>query len=147
MRKISRAAARHGPNCMSLIGADFQCAPSEVDASGFPASLGGRVFASSSLRGTFRSGGTASHLDFFVAGGGLAEVVDSVHLVEASGVKGHVPVQLAFRPRAVALKTLAVRQPPPPRNGESLWTPPRATQLGGRRQGGERCARRRPSRK
>ncbi len=113
MRKISQAVARHGPSCMALVGADFQCPPSEVDASGFPASLGGRVFASGSLRGTYRSGGSASHLDFFVASGGLAEVVDSVDLVEASGIKGHVPVQLAFRPRAVALRTLAVRQPPP----------------------------------
>ncbi len=113
MRKISHAVARHGPNCVSLIGADFQCGPDEVDASGFPASVGGRVFASGSRRGTFRSGSAASHLDYFVVGGGLAEAVDSVDLAEASGVKGHVPVQLSFRPRAVALRTLAVRQPPP----------------------------------
>ncbi len=32
--------------------------------------------------------------------------------MECSGLKGHTPVQVSFVPRAVALKTLAVRQPP-----------------------------------
>ncbi len=90
--KISRAVGAHGDACMSLIGADFQCPPSAVQGTGFPDQLRGRILAASSARGTFRSSGASSNLDYFVAGGGLAEVVDRVYTVEASGIKGHVPI-------------------------------------------------------
>jgi hypothetical protein len=71
------------------------------------------VLAAPTARGTFRSSSSASNLDDFVAGGGLAEVIDRVSTVEASGIKCHVPVQATFLPRPVSLKALTVRQPPP----------------------------------
>jgi hypothetical protein len=47
-----------------------------------------------------------------VAAEPLAQIIDTVTTVEGSGVKGHVPVQAAFRPRPVALKALTIRRPP-----------------------------------
>ncbi len=113
LAKIGRKVEAQGAGCLALVGGDFQCHPSDMDATGFPDNLGGRVVAAGTARGTFRTASTSSCIDYFVVGGGLAEVVDEVATVEGcTSIKGHVPVQLRFQPRPVALKTLAVRQPP-----------------------------------
>ncbi len=113
LSKIGAAIAAQGNGCLSLVGADFQCSPATVDSAGFPDLVGGRILAAATARGTFRTSSAATNLDFFVAGGGLADVVDRVRVVETSGIKGHVLVQVIFQPRPVALRHLTVRQPPP----------------------------------
>ncbi len=111
--RIARAVEEQGGSCLSLIGGDFQSPPAAVHGTNFPDQIGGRILAAASARGTFRTSSASSTLDYFVAGGGLADVVDRIHTVETSGIKGHVPIQVAFLPRPVALRALTVRQPPP----------------------------------
>ncbi len=114
LAKIGRCVEMQGADALTLVGGDFQCAPADVDGSGFTTMIKGKVVAAPSGRGTFRTSRAATSIDFFVASDDLAGVVDEVKLIETSGVKGHTPVQLSFRPRAVALKALAVRPPPEP---------------------------------
>ncbi len=131
--KIGDAIEAQGNGYLPLVGADFQCPPPVIDGTGFPSRMGGRILASTSPRGTYRTSTTSSNLDYFVVGGGLAEVVDAVCTVEASGIKSHVPLQVTFVPRPVALKHLMVRQPPPlalervygPLPAPQCWAAPR----------------------
>ncbi len=109
---VGRCAEAHGPDCLVLCGGDYQCGPDSVESSGFPRQVRGRILAASTARGTYRTRAVASTLDFFVASSELALAVDSVGLVEGTGVKGHVPVRVVFVPRPVALKGLAIRSPP-----------------------------------
>ncbi len=113
LAKIGRSVEMQGADVPTLVGGDFQCGPADVDGSGFTTMIKGKVVAAPSGRGTFRTSRAATSIDFFVASDDLAGVVDEVKLIETSGVKGHTPVQTRFRPRAVALKALAVRPPPP----------------------------------
>ncbi len=97
---------------MHLTGGDFQCDPASVESSGFPEQVHGRILAATTKRGTYRTKIAATNIDLFVAAEPIAQVIDAVSTVEGTGIKGHVPVQAAFRPRPVALKALTIRRPP-----------------------------------
>ncbi len=109
---VGQCLAAQGPNTLLLCGGDYQCDPDCIGRSGFPGQVQGRIVAAATPRGTFRTRATASTLDFFVASNELALAIDHVGLMEGTGVKGHVPVQVTFVPRPIALKGLAVRNPP-----------------------------------
>ncbi len=134
LAKIGECADRQGTGCLVLVGGDFQCSPEQTDGGGFPARIHGRVVAARSKRGTFRGGGAASTLDYYVATSALASAVEEVRLLEGTGVKGHVPVELRFGPRPVAMKTLTIRRPPDlemepvygPRPPPQDWAPVKA---------------------
>ncbi len=74
--------------------------------------MGTTVFYPDTPRGTFRTAKAASTLDYFMVTDRLAAAVENISTVEGSGVKGHVPVQLRFKPRPAAPKTLHRRLPP-----------------------------------
>ncbi len=112
MARVGECVEAQGPGCLLICGGDFQCSPAAIEDSGFPRQVRGRVLAASSARGTFRSAAAASTIDFYVASEDLAHAVETVSLVEGTGIKGHVPVRLAFAPRPVALKALSFRRPP-----------------------------------
>ncbi len=112
LAKIGRCADNQGKGCLVLVGGDFQNKPTDIDRCGFPDMVGGRIAAAASTRGTYRTRNAATSIHFFVVDGRLAETIDDVSLVETSGIKSHVLVQLTFAARAVALKGLMVRQPP-----------------------------------
>ncbi len=112
LTKIGRCVEAQGDSCMAIVGGDFQSSPAEVDSSGFPQMMRGRVVTAPSARGTYRTARTATTIDFFVLSDELVDVVNEVKVVECSGLKGHSPVRISFLPRAVAQKALAVRQPP-----------------------------------
>jgi hypothetical protein len=112
MAKIGDCASAQGPGHLLLVGGDFQCGPHVMEEGGFPERVRGKVVAAPSARGTFRGGGAASTLDYFVVEGTLANAIHKVSLVEGTGIKGHVPVAMEFCPRPVALKALTIRRPP-----------------------------------
>ncbi len=112
LTRIGKCVEAQGVDCQALEGGDFQCRPTDVDGTGFPHMVRGRTVAPSSARGTYRSARGASTIDYFIISDELVDVVDSIRIVECSGLKGHSPVEVRFLPRAVAQKALAVRQPP-----------------------------------
>ncbi len=64
-------------------------------------------------RGTFRTSTAASLIDFFLISDRLSAAVEEVRTVEVSGVKGHVPVVVTFKPRVTTLRALHLRNTPP----------------------------------
>ena len=51
-------------------------------------------------------------LDYFVVSDSMAELIQGVDTVGASGVQGHVPVRLDFVPQLTSYKALGIRKPP-----------------------------------
>ncbi len=95
-----------------LVGADFNMSPQEVVESGWLAELDGHVFAVKSARGTCRTAGKQSNIDFFAVSNGLGKAVAEVSTVEGGALCTHVPVKLRFHPRITSLRALAIRPPP-----------------------------------
>ncbi len=112
LSKVGKCAEAQGEGSLVIVGGDYQCQPGDVDRTGFPSMISGKTVTAPSARGTFRTSKAASTIDFFVMSDELVDIIDKVILVEGSGLKSHTPVQVRFRPRATAQKTLAVRQPP-----------------------------------
>ncbi len=95
-----------------VMGGDINMEPPDFAATGFEAEVDAVVMAPSTARGTFRNTKTASLLDFFIVSNRLAAAVDRIVTIEATGVKGHTPVLLAFKPRVTTLRALHLRKPP-----------------------------------
>ncbi len=95
-----------------VMGGDFNMEPPEIAATGIQEELSATILAPDTARGTFRGPRSASLLDFYIVSNRLAAAVDSIAVVEASGVKGHVPVALGFKPRVTTLRALHLRRPP-----------------------------------
>ncbi len=112
MADVGRCLKAQGEGWLAVVAGDFNLTPQDVVDVGFDRQLGASIFHPQTSRGTFRTSVTASLLDFFLVSDQLAAAVSKVETVEASGMKAHVPVQLAFRPRATALRALHVRKPP-----------------------------------
>ncbi len=86
--------------------------PEELVGTHFDRRISATIFHPETARGTFRTMKAKSTIDLFMVSDRLAAAVDKVDTVEASGIRGHVPVQLAFKPRLATLRALHVRQPP-----------------------------------
>ncbi len=95
-----------------VMGGDINMEPPDFAATGFETEVDAVIMAPRTARGTYRSAKAASLLDFFVVSNRLAAAVDRVATVEASGVKGHTPVLLTFKPRVTTLRALHLRKPP-----------------------------------
>ncbi len=63
-------------------------------------------------RGTYRTARAASLIDYYLVSSRLAAAVQCVEVVEATGIKGHTPVRLTFKPEATTLRALHLRRPP-----------------------------------
>ncbi len=96
----------------TIIGADANMTPEEFARSGVGEEAGLRVVRPQTSRGTFRTRSSARCIDYYIMGGGMAEVVDDISTVEAAGITGHTPVLVTFQPRATAKKSLTARTPP-----------------------------------
>ncbi len=139
LEKLGHGAADDGGEGVApvpfVVGADFNLLPAAVEASGFASKLGATIVTPRSRRGTCRTAGAARTIDFFVVSGGLHMGIDSVHTVEDSPLKTHVPVRLNFHPRLTSLRALAIRDPPKlpcgrvhgPVRPPPTWHGPRAT--------------------
>ncbi len=96
----------------TIIGADANMTPEDFVRSGVGDELGLQVVRPSTTRGTFRTRNSSRCIDYYVMGGGMADVVEDITTVEMAGISGHTPVQVTFQPRATAKKCLTARMPP-----------------------------------
>ncbi len=95
-----------------ILGADFNFSPQLLAETGFPEDTDSVIVNPGGGATTCRTARSASLIDFFVVSKGMAEGVQSVTVVERSGIKTHAPVLLRFHPRLTSLKALALRKPP-----------------------------------
>ncbi len=105
-----------------VLGGDMNMEPPELAETGFEQEVGAVSMCPATLRGTYRTSSGSSMLDYFVVSQRIAAAVDRVATIEGTGVKGHTPVLLTFKPRTTALRALHIR--PPPRLGtERVYGP------------------------
>ncbi len=120
-----------------FMGGDVNMEPPDFAATGFAEQMDAAVLYPSTGRGTFRTARSASLIDYFVVSSRTAAAVQRVEAIEASGVKGHTPVQATFRPEVTTLRALHLRKPPrlgservvgpipPPPTGQQRGAPPK----------------------
>ncbi len=109
---IEDEVAAHGQDEVCVIGGDMNIEPQAMLATELDRNIGATLFYPSTPRGTYRTAKTASVLDYFFVTDRLAAAVEDVTTVEATGMKGHTPVHLRFKPRLAALRALHLRMPP-----------------------------------
>ncbi len=97
-----------------VMGADFQMEPHEIAAAGFAQEVGATIVATGDASGTCRTGRTARELDYFYVSSGLTDGIESVGLIQHTGIRTHLPVELRFKPRLTSIRALVIRKPPPP---------------------------------
>ncbi len=97
---------------VSIIGGDFNMSPDQLLGTEYDRAVEATVFHTDVARGTFRTSRVKSTLDYFLISDRLAAAVDEIATVEGTSIKGHVPVQVTFKPRLTNLRALHIRQPP-----------------------------------
>ncbi len=112
----------------TVVGGDFNMEPGELAGSGVDREMGASIIFPDTARGTFRTSTASSLLDYFMVADRLSAAVEGVGTIEGTGVKGHVPVKMVFKPRVTSLKALHLRQPPalPPERVYGPLPPPPA---------------------
>ncbi len=99
----------NGPDTPFIVAADFQVEPRALAAAGWAERLHATIVAAGCRRGTCRTPKGHSEIDFFVVDQGLARGIKEVNTVEATCIKTHVPVSLAFHPRLTSARALIIR--------------------------------------
>ncbi len=112
LAKVGAACKGCGDDMVCITGGDHNMEPAEIVGTGFDREADLTLFYADSERGTYRAARARSTLDYFFVSDRMAPAVEKVRLIEASGVRGHVPVQLQFKSRLAALKALYLRPPP-----------------------------------
>ncbi len=102
-----------GEGWQLVAGGDYNMDPEDLLTTGLDRELRTTLMCPPTERGTFRTAKAASTIDYYLVTDALAAAVAAVSTVEATNVRGHVPVALRFKPRATALKALHLRKPPP----------------------------------
>ncbi len=110
--KVGEAVDEGGDEEVCLIGGDFNMSPAQIVDTEFDRRIGATVFYPETDRGTFRTVRARSTIDYFLISDRAAAAIDEVRTIEASGIKGHVPVQMVFKPKLAALQALHLRMPP-----------------------------------
>jgi hypothetical protein len=108
-----------GDEAPFVMGADFQVEPHEIAAAAFGQEVGATLMATGDAAGTCRTGRTARELDYFYVSSGLADGVESIGLIQHTGIRTHLPVELRFKPRLASIRALVIRKPPPSAPRES----------------------------
>ncbi len=101
-----------GADWMAIVGGDLNMAPETLAETGFDREVEASIMYPLTERGTFRTSTSASLIDYFLVSDRMAAAVARISTIEASGIKGHVPVEMVFKPRVTALKALHLRRPP-----------------------------------
>ncbi len=96
-----------------VLGGDFNMEPPDLASTGIQDEVNATILAPDTARGTFRGSKAASLLDYFIVSNRMAAAVDRVGVIEAAGVRGHVPVLLEFKSKVTTLRALHLRKPPP----------------------------------
>ncbi len=119
---IGRMGGSKGRAIPCVVGADVNMPPEECVKASALGDAGLQVVSPSTPRGTFRTRTSARCIDYFLVSGCMTDLIRRVGTVEGSGIAGHVPVTLEFKPRATAQKALVLRAPPP-LPGERVYGP------------------------
>ncbi len=122
-----------------VIGGDFNMEPPDVASTGIQDELDAAIMTPSTSRGTFRGPTTSSLLDFYLISNRIAAAVNKVRVVEASGIRGHLPVVMEFKPCVTTLRALHLRRPPAIGTERVFGPLPPPPQLDSGPQGGGRC--------
>ncbi len=109
---IGKAIREQGEDWQIIFGGDLNMTPEDLLATGFDREVEASVVYPPTCRGTFRTAKVASLIDFFIISDRLSAAIDEVRTVEATGVKGHTPIMLKFRPKVTSVKALHIRKPP-----------------------------------
>ncbi len=112
LAEVGDRMKRQGEGWLSIMGGDFNVTPRDITDVGFDRQTGSSVMYPMTERGTYRTSGTSSMIDFFLISDQLAAAVEDVQVVEAAGTKPHVPVAVRFKARAAAIRALHLRKPP-----------------------------------
>jgi hypothetical protein len=112
LAEVGASCRAQGDDVACVVGGDFNMSPEEMIGTGFDREAELTLFHDDSLRGTFRTVKAASTIDYFFVSDRLAPAVEAMKLVEASSIKGHLPVQVRFKPELASLKALYLRPPP-----------------------------------
>ncbi len=110
---IGKMGGSKGRAIPCVVGADVNMPPEECVKASALGDAGLQVVSPSTPRGTFRTRTSARCIDYFLVSGCMTDLIRRVGTVEGSGIAGHVPVTLDFKPRATAQKALVLRAPPP----------------------------------
>ncbi len=100
------------PALQYVCAADWNMEPVLLQRAGLDEAMNGKVVCTTGLRGTCRTRTKASRYDYFLMSCPMAEAVEAVQSVEASGIRTHTPVELIFLPRPTSLRALSIRLPP-----------------------------------
>ncbi len=109
---VGEALDNCGDDEVCVMGGDFNQDLADLISVGYDRRIAATLFHTATERGTFRTAKARTTIDYFFVGDRLAAAVQDVRTVEASGVRGHVPVQLVFKPRLATIRALHIRQPP-----------------------------------
>ncbi len=109
---VGRRIQAVGAGYEVVIGGDMNMEPPDMATTGFHDQIGATLMLPQTCRGTFRTARAATLIDYFIVTNRAAAAVHKVATVEASGVKGHTPVTLTFRPLVTTIRALHLRKPP-----------------------------------
>ncbi len=113
LRQVGAFLAAQGDNQPFVVGGDMQMTPQEFSHAAFARELGATIAASRDTSGTCRTFRAARELDYFIVKDCMCTGIDAVRTVPRTGIKTHLPVELAFRPRMASMRALTIRRPPP----------------------------------
>ena len=112
LAEVGKCATGQGEGVQHIIGGNFNMQHGVLATSGIDQLAQATIVFPKSSKGTYRSGGANSCLDYFIVFGPMAECVEEVAIEELTGLKGHVPVSVCFAPQLTAQKALRIRKPP-----------------------------------
>ena len=110
LAEVGKCATGQGEGVQHIIGGDFNMQPEVLATSGIDQLAQATIVFPKSSKGTYRSGGANSCLDYFIVSDPMAECVEGVATEELTGLKGHVPVSVCFAPQLTAQKVLRIRK-------------------------------------
>ncbi len=111
--KVGGFLAAQGEGRPFVVGGDMQMPPEDLAHVGLASELSAVLVASRDPRGTCRTARAARELDYFLVSAGLADGIEGVTPIPLTGIKTHLPIQLAFKPRLSSIRALVIRKPPP----------------------------------
>ncbi len=110
--KAGTFLAAQGEHCPFIVGGDFQVPPEDIATVGLANELKAALVASRHARGTCRTARSAREIDYFYVSTGMTDGIDTVTAVQGTGIKTHVPIELAFKPCLTSIRALVIRKPP-----------------------------------
>ncbi len=113
MKQIGEFMTAQGEGALFVVGGDFQVTPQQIATLSFARETGTALVASGNPSGTCRTSTSAREIDFFFVSDAMATGIEEVRALAGTGIRTHLPVEVAFRPRLTSMRAITVRRPPP----------------------------------